>query len=134
MKGACEHQAFLLFHNKALEQLLPRHKREMSPFVAQFPVCLLERACISMLQLKPVEILTLFLISEAGDDARKYFQESSLVVEEVPTLILDCSLLLCLSFGKKVGFNLVLLSFFFPLQIYRQSFCSSTIKMGTIKK
>lgn len=98
---ACEHQPFLLFHDIPLEQLLPRHEREMSMFI-MFPVCLLERACISMLQLRPVEILTLFLISEAGDDARKYFQERPLVIEEVPTLVLGLLLVtLFFLWGKR---------------------------------
>lgn len=96
---------FLLFHDIPHEQLLPRHKRETSVFITWFPVCLLERVCISVLQPRPVEIITLFLISEAGDDARKYFQERPLVIEEVPMLVLVLLVVvaLFLLWGKRQG-------------------------------
>lgn len=57
------------------------------------------------------------------------------IIQEVPALGLGLLVVVTLLILWEKKQNLIwFYSHFFPLQNYRQSFCSSTIKMGTIKK
>jgi len=60
---------FSLFYNIPLGQLLSRRRREMSTLNKWLLIYLPDKAYAPLLQLRPVEILRLFLIAQASDDA-----------------------------------------------------------------